>query len=96
MSALIEKLAMVTVDDHLALWLPKPGPCGGCRTCSTQFICRAGRTLCIHCDAREQAAQAETARLIVAEMFAPIELPCRCKPSRDPDALFKCTCEAAS
>lgn len=64
-------------------------------SCASFFICRGGKVLCVHCDAREQQRQATEARVTFQMMQGPVMVPCRCRVDRHPDALFKCTCEAS-
>lgn len=94
MSDLLPKIAMLDMGDHLALSTLVAGKCAGCNSMRFSWICRGGRSLCISCDAAELKRQALLARVTFEVMQAPVIIPCRCPVSKDPDDLFKCTCDA--
>lgn len=96
MSALVHRIVMVSMGDHLVLQLPEPGPCGGgCMSCASFFINRGGRVLCVRCDARRIEQEEMNGRVTFKMMQGPVVITCRCPVSRDPSDLFKCTCEAS-
>lgn len=90
----LPKIAMLDMGDHLLLETHVPGPCSECRAMRRAFASRGGRTLCITCDAAAEKRKRLFARLTFEEMQEPVIIGCTCPLSKDPEDLFKCTCDA--